>query len=80
MWEFETHFSSINHSDSKGQIIRIIGDFKIIFNSVYYLFINVKYNIFYYKISYTIRIIKPTRMLIIILILIFHFDWFNYAI
>lgn len=41
MWEFETHFSSINHIDSKGHTVRIIGDFNTIFNSVrrMYLFV-----------------------------------------
>lgn len=34
MWEFETYFSTVNHVDSKGQTIRIISDFKTIFNSV----------------------------------------------
>lgn len=34
MWEFETHFSSVSHIDSKGQTIHIIGDFKTMFNSV----------------------------------------------
>lgn len=34
MWEFETYFTTTNHIDSKGQTIRIIGDFKTIFNSV----------------------------------------------
>jgi len=34
IWAFETHFSTINHVDSKSQSIRIISDFKTIFNSV----------------------------------------------
>jgi len=34
MWEFETHFSTINYVDSKGHTIRIINDFKTIFSSV----------------------------------------------
>lgn len=34
IWEFETYFSTINHIDSKNQTIRIISDFKTLFNSV----------------------------------------------
>ncbi|XP_060838419.1 cytoplasmic dynein 2 heavy chain 1 [Rhopalosiphum padi] len=34
MWEFETHFSTINYVDSKGHTIRIINDFKTIFSSI----------------------------------------------
>lgn len=34
VWEFETYFSTIDHVDSKGLTIRIINDFKTVFNSV----------------------------------------------
>ncbi|XP_050420010.1 cytoplasmic dynein 2 heavy chain 1 [Adelges cooleyi] len=34
MWEFETYFNPMDHVDSKGQTIRIISDFKTLFNSI----------------------------------------------
>jgi len=40
IWEFETHFSTINYVDSKGHTIRIINDFKTIFNSVRQIFLH----------------------------------------
>lgn len=39
VWEFETHFSTINYVDSKGHTIRIINDFKTIFSSVRRMFL-----------------------------------------
>lgn len=47
MWEFETHFSTLNYVDSKGQTIRIISDFKTIFNSVRGIFLSKKYHSYY---------------------------------
>lgn len=45
VWEFETHFSTINYVDSKGHTIRIINDFKTIFSSVRQMFLHKKNSI-----------------------------------
>lgn len=51
IWTFETYFSTINHVDSKNQTIRIISDFKTIFNSVNRIFLHkmkfMLFNIFF---------------------------------